>query len=63
MPRGFATLKNFAKVTTLAASGGFFLGQAYMLYTSKSLYDRHKYFRFSPKIFDIMKNLCKRAMA
>ena len=33
-----------------------------MLYISKSFYNFHEYFRFSPQLFNIMKKLCKRAM-
>ena len=48
----FLKLKNFTKLPTLSASGGFKNLFAYMLNIPKSLYDLQEYFRFSQKKLD-----------
>ena len=62
MPRFFSTLKKFTKVATLPASGGFKKILSVHVDHTKIFNDLHKYFRFSPQLFNIMKKLCKRAM-
>ena len=56
------TLKNCPKLQLWLFLVGFLKYSAHMLYIPKSLYDLHKYFRFFAQCFNIMKNLCKRAM-
>ena len=52
-------LKNFTKLPTLSASGGFKNLFAYMLNIPKSLYDLQEYFRFSSQLFNLMKSCVK----
>ena len=59
MPRFFPTLKNFTKIATFAASGGFLKYQTSMLYIPKPLYGLQECFKFSPKKKLHKKNVCK----
>ena len=62
MPRFFQHWRLLPKLQLWLLLVDFLKYYNYMLYIPKSLFDLHKYFRFSPQLFNIMKRLCKRAM-